>query len=94
MKKLSLVSKLGESEPQVGCGITWEHVAGELRLNIPANEGPRRHARNPHDSATRKSLWLGPGQSLRLNLGLHDFAGDRHAYRGPLAATYIAGGIS
>ena len=78
----------GESEPQIGCGLSWQDDMGELRLNLPANEAPRRHARNPNDSATDKLLWLGPGQRLELTVELHDYAGDRHAYQPTLRQVY------
>ena len=78
----------GESEPQIGCGLSWQDTAGEFRLNIPANEAPRRHARNPNDSATDKLLWLGPGQRLQFTLKLHDYAGDQHAYQPALQGVY------
>ncbi|TVR42103.1 MAG: hypothetical protein EA402_12270 [Planctomycetota bacterium] len=78
----------GESEPQVGCGLQWLGEAstapGLLRLNIPANERPLRHARNPHNGATAKTLWLGPGQELRLGVRLWDYAGNNHGYQAPL----------
>ncbi|TVR15518.1 MAG: hypothetical protein EA401_02645 [Planctomycetota bacterium] len=79
----------GESEPQVGCGIAWNAAGGGLlRLNIPANERPVRHARNRHNAATDKRLWLGPGQEVRLWVGLVDQPGDAHGYQQPLAALY------
>ena len=78
----------GESEPQIGCGLSWENAAGELRLNLPANETPRRHARNPNDAATEKILWLGPQQRLEFSVALHDLAGDRHGYQQVLPAVY------
>lgn len=71
----------GESEPQVGCGLSWQvGGGGELRLNVPANERPLRHARNRHRQATAKSLWLGPRQVLEFSLVAHDFAGGRDDY--------------
>lgn len=54
----------GDSEPQIGCGFHWRDQSGELRLNFPANDRPRRHARNPNDSATQRKLWLGAGQII------------------------------
>lgn len=79
----------GESEPQVGCGVAWHGDGGGfLRLNIPANERPLRHARNRHNAPTDKRLWLGPGQEVRLWVGLLDFAGDAHGYQQPVHELY------
>lgn len=78
----------GETEPQVGCGFSWGDSGGELRLNVPANESPRRHARNIHDSATNKQLWLGPKQVVEVSVKRWAFDGDAHAYQPVLEAVY------
>jgi hypothetical protein len=70
----------GDSEPQIGCGFSWADGQAELRLNLPANDRPRRHARNRHDGATSRQLWLGPGQSAVFTLAMHALQGDGHAY--------------
>lgn len=71
----------GDSEPQIGLGLGWSAGRGELRLNLPANEAPRRHARNPRDTATAKVLTLAAGGRLVLDIGWWEFAGDRHGYQ-------------
>lgn len=70
----------GDGEPQIGCGLTWLEGSGELRLNLPANEAPRRHARCRYDGATTKELVLPSGGSLIVDLRLHDFVGGPGAY--------------
>ncbi|GDY14054.1 hypothetical protein LBMAG53_29320 [Planctomycetota bacterium] len=62
----------GDSEPQVGVGLSWQHGHGSLRLNLPANESPRRHARNPHDGATVKRLRLTAQSVIELTVGWWD----------------------
>ena len=78
-----------DPEPQIGCGLAWDSAHGGcLRLNLPANERPRRHARNRHDSATERRLHLPPGASLRFSVALHDCLGDGHGYHELLRGVY------
>lgn len=74
----------GDSEPQVGLGLTWSNGSGELRLNVPANEAPRRHARNPHHQATDRRLDLPPGASIQFAVGVWDQIGPRESSAGIL----------
>lgn len=90
-------STWGDSEPQVGCGLTWQDGQGELRLNIPADEGPRRHARNRHHGPTARTLELPPGTTIRLTVGCWDRPGARagsgailHQVRQELAPSHPA----
>lgn len=78
----------GDSEPQVGLGLAREGNQVELSLHLPANEAPRRHARNRHDTATAKALSLVPGQTLSLQIGQWEFTGDRHGYQRVLETVY------
>ncbi|MCH8541163.1 MAG: hypothetical protein LAT58_10400 [Opitutales bacterium] len=78
----------GDSEPQIGLGLAWEKGEGELSLHLPANEAPRRHARNRHDSPTEKVLQLDPGQTLSFTVGQWAFPGDRHGYQKVLETVY------
>lgn len=84
----STPAQWGESEPQVGLGLAWEEGTVELSLHLPANEAPRRHARNRHDSPTEKKLNLAPGQTLSFELGQWEFTGDRHGYQKVLETVY------
>ena len=74
-----LGARCGESEPQIGLGLTWTNGAGEIRLNIPANEAPIRHARNPHNSATNKVLNLPAGAHIEFDCGVWNETGPRDA---------------
>lgn len=79
----------GDSEPQVGFGLSWKDGVGNVRVNVPGNEGPRRHARNRHDGPTDKRVRLGAGESLRLRVGLWENAStDRHGYQPILEELY------
>ena len=80
----------GDSEPQIGLGFSWDFSenVGSLRLNLPANESPRRHARCPQDSATEKRLTLAPYDEISFSVAVHDFVADRHGYQQVLRPTY------
>jgi hypothetical protein len=78
----------GDSEPQIGLGLAWESGRGELRINLPANERPRRHARCPRDAATGKVLSLPAGAVLELEVGVWDYAADAHGYHPALVRLY------
>jgi hypothetical protein len=81
-------ARWGDAEPQVGLGLAWADGRGELRINLPANERPRRHARCPRDAATGRQLDLPAGAAATLELGVWDLAGDDHAYHPVLVRLY------
>ncbi|MFW5860109.1 MAG: hypothetical protein ACOCYP_08785 [Planctomycetota bacterium] len=80
----------GESEPQVGLGLSWEGAAlgGALRINLPANEAPRRHARCPRDAATERYLGLAAGDRIALRCAVWDRDGAAHGYQPILERVY------
>jgi len=81
----------GDSEPQIGIGLGWEHVRrghGFVAINLPAWEQPYRHARNPQDHGVHRRLDLAAGTRLVLDIGVWDFAGDRHGYQRVLETVY------
>lgn len=69
-----------DSEPQVGFGISWDGNTSELRVHIPAIEGPVRHVRNPLRHAVRPRISLEAGGRMTLTLRWHTIEGDRPAF--------------
>lgn len=78
----------GDSEPQIGLGLSWHNNAVQLRINIPANEAPIRHARNPQNHPTAKRLHLPPNASVSLHVGIWDFIAPTHGYQSVLETLY------
>jgi hypothetical protein len=80
----------GDTEPQIGCGLTWDAGCGALRVNLPATERPLRHSCCQYDGPTARRLVLPPGASVSFELGWWETPGDAHGYAPILAQVYAA----
>ena len=69
-----------DKEPQVGFGISWLEGSVDLRVNVPAVEGPTRHVRNPLRHPIAPELVLEPQGEVRVTLRHHSIAGPRSAF--------------
>ncbi len=81
-------SQWGDGEPQVGFGLGWAEGLAHVSVHVPAQEGPRRHVRQPRHGPLARTFDLPTGSELTLEVGLWAQPGDAHGWYGILDHVY------